>query len=403
MNRFVFALFSISCFSAYGFESVIKFKHTEGKGIGFNQGYSTIDYLGMQNWNHIETLVNLRGHVFNSGDFAGNGGLGTRFQTSQCSLLGIYGFYDFRQYHHLFVQQVSAGTEFLTKWVDFRLNGYLPVGNNCAVQTRLFDHFSGNTIEVKKKFTGALPMVEFEIGAPIRLEKIYFTAGPYYLFHNTTKGKLTKAGWGGKVHMNVNIGDYFSFGGGVSYDSVFDFGGTGFASINIPFGGKPKKMTSGCGRHKSMRSMPIMRNEIIPIEKTTTIVPLSQEDEDGGLLSIVFVNNTAPEGGDGTFESPFSSLLAAEEHSSPGDIIYVFPGDGTPHNMDSGIELQEGQILVSSGHNFIIDDVEIPALTPGILPTIANTNLDEPIVKNPGANQGLLSDFFSLFNAIVGP
>lgn len=396
---FALTLFSIN---VYPFYSQLRVKHTEGKGIGFNQGYSSLDYLGMGNWSRVETLINVRGHIFNGGDWAGNGGLGARYQTSECSLLGLYGFYDFREDHHLFFQQASVGTEFLTKWIDFRLNGYLPFGKNTTSEHRIFNRFTGNTIEVVKKFKGAVPMLEFEVGCPIRFEKIYFSAGPYYLFHSAKDGNLTKAGWGGKVHLNVNIGDYFSFGGGVTYDEVFDFGGTGFASINIPFGGKPNKMRLKCNR--SMREIPIMRNEIIPVEKKTSIVPLSEEqDESGGALTIVFVNNTAPFGGDGSFETPFNSLADAEANSSPGDIIYVFPGDHTSRNMDTGITLQENQILVSSGHDFSADGVNIPALTPGDLPVISNSNPDEPIVQNPSPNQGLLSDFFTLFNKIVGP
>lgn len=400
MNRLLFVAFSLFCLNLYPFYSVVSLKHTEGKGIGFNQGYSSIDYLGIQNWKAVEALIDLRGHVFNSGDFAGNGGLGIRGQTSRCSLLGVYGFYDFRQKHDRIAQQVSGGAEFLTPWIDFRCNGYLPVGNTVLKKTRQFTGFVGRGIQVKTHFSGAIPMAEFEVGVPVR-PQIYFTAGPYYLFHNTDDRNLTKAGWGGKVHLDVDIGKYFSFGGGVSYDSVFDFGGTGFVSLNIPFGGKGRTMKKACQR--PMRITPIRRNEIIPIESTVAVGPMTRGDDSESSLEIVFVSNVAPEGGDGSFESPFNSLAAAEEHSKPGDIIYVFPGDHTSHNLDTGISLQEGQILVSSGHDFTVDGVTIPALTPGDLPILTNVNPDEPIVTNPGANQGLLSDFFTLFNWVVGP
>jgi hypothetical protein len=60
-----------------------------------------------------------------------------------------------------------------------------------------------------------------------------------------------------------------------------------------------------------------------------------------------FVNNTSSSAG--TYQSPFPTLAQAEAASSPNDMIYVFPGDGTTTGMDAGITLQNGQKLFGSG------------------------------------------------------
>jgi hypothetical protein len=62
-----------------------------------------------------------------------------------------------------------------------------------------------------------------------------------------------------------------------------------------------------------------------------------------------YVSATASPGGDGTVHSPFSSLAAVEEASSPGDTIVVeaSPIDVPP--LDGGIALKPGQRLIGDG------------------------------------------------------
>jgi hypothetical protein len=88
-----------------------------------------------------------------------------------------------------------------------------------------------------------------------------------------------------------------------------------------------------------------------------------------------FVSNTSHS--QGTIESPFNTLLAAEAASAPNDVIYVFTGDGTDTGMNSGIALKRGQQLLGAGINQTMATTEgkitIPAQDVG-LPIISNTN-----------------------------
>src|SRR3974390_1481326 len=54
----------------------IDIKHIEGKGIGYNQGYTSLDGLFTSMWNDFIPFVDLRAHVFNNGRWAANAGLG---------------------------------------------------------------------------------------------------------------------------------------------------------------------------------------------------------------------------------------------------------------------------------------------------------------------------------------
>ncbi len=98
-------------------------------------------------------------------------------------------------------------------------------------------------------------------------------------------------------------------------------------------------------------------------------------------LFFVFVNNQSPAGGNGTFESPYNTLAAAQINSSPGDIIYVLVGDGSDMGQNAGIILQYGQQLLGAGICQSLKTKEgkvtIPAQSPAGLPTISNTNVTD--------------------------
>ena len=348
----------------------------------------------MQNWQHAQAIIDARAHVFNSGRWAGNAGLGIRSTIHDCDLLGVHAYYDFRSYHHLFEQQISGGLEYLSHYFDVRIDGYLPFGKKGCIYDQKFVRFQNSQIMVDQKLVAAIPLAELELGVPVK-SGIYLAAGPYYLFSQDVKGYKIGDAWGGKVRLSWDIGNYLTLEGSTTYDPIFDFGATGFIRLNFPLGKKFQEKKCNYSR----RNYPIVRNEIIPILHTQKIAPLNRRGEVSEPLTIIFVNNTAEPEGNGSFESPFASLKQAEAFSEPGDIIYVFPGDHTPKNMEEGIVLKEDQILVSSGHEFSIEEVTIPALTPNDLPVITNNTPEEKIVEP--ANQHLLSDFFRFINEIT--
>src|SRR4051812_23333446 len=54
-------------------------RHTEAKGVGYKDGYTTLEGFGIYDHNsYFMPFLDLRGHVFNNGKFAGNIGLGER-------------------------------------------------------------------------------------------------------------------------------------------------------------------------------------------------------------------------------------------------------------------------------------------------------------------------------------
>lgn len=331
----------------------LELRHIEGKGIGYDQGYTTLalfmtadDVMPAHALKPVVPFFDLRIHVFDNGRPALN--IGTGFRYPDKRIWGASFYYDFRQTARRNYNQLSLGFESLGKRIDFRLNGYLPVGQNkSSLFSPRFGGFQGNFMKVSLKREFSLGGVNAEMGFRINKSKkipFYFALGPYYL-----TGK--KSAWGGKARASLAFFDRIRLEGNVSYDSLFKWIGQGEVALTYPFGGKkeirPKKGRS-CSEELSLRRLwaqRVERSEIIPID--TKRSERIATDSAGNPLIFWFVDNQSSSAG--TFESPFSTLVAAQNASSTGDIIYVFPGDGTSTGMDAGITLKNSQQLLGAG------------------------------------------------------
>jgi hypothetical protein len=107
--------------------------------------------------------------------------------------------------------------------------------------------------------------------------------------------------------------------------------------------------------------LPVERQEIIVVskfKKKHTIDPVAIDPTTGQPFFVIFVNNTNPNLGDGTFENPFANLtnldnvISAENAAMDGNTIYVFTGDGSSTGMQGGsMQLQFGNRLLGSANS----------------------------------------------------
>ena len=334
--------------------SRISARHIENKGIGYNTGYTTLEaFLAAPTdlWS-VMPFVDLRGHIFNDGHWAANGGLGLRSLIKD-RIYGGYAYYDYRDTKRKSYNQVSFGLETLGTFWDLRLNGYVVLGSK---QSRPYDtefsQFAGNTIYYTQKFQYALSGGNAEVGFyPLKMQNVtlYTGIGPYYL-----KGPVASAVWGGQARAKAMWKDYVGLELSYSYDHVFKNIVQGQVSLSYPFGPK-RKVRGSKGRSCIDNNLlcqrmiePVVKNEIIPVatkkNKSPAINPAT-----GQPYTIFFVNNLSHSAG--TYESPFATLAAAEAASGPNDIIYVYPGDQTTTGLSSGITLKNGQQLLGSTIN----------------------------------------------------
>lgn len=107
---------------------------------------------------------------------------------------------------------------------------------------------------------------------------------------------------------------------------------------------------------------------------------------------IWYVDNTAdPDFAEGQSHLPFYRLALAESASGPGDLIFIFSGDGTDNNQDTGITLLDNQKLLGEGVGLSIAGLGtiVPA---GMAPEITNVLGDAVTLGSGNAVSGLTID-----------
>ena len=366
-------------------------RYTSPKGIGYQTGYTTLEgFFSSMFKDKWIPFVDLRGHVFDNGKLAANAGLGVRYLTPS-RVWGINTYYDYRNTKHQHYNQVNLGLESLGRVWDGRINGYLPVGGKQSPYYHTkFKEFKGHSMYLRSSREFAFKGINAEAGFHLdhfKKAPLYFAAGPYYL---TGKGA---SAWGGQLRASVDLFHrYLRLEANTSYDSFFKWIGQGQISLNYSFGKKIKKRDCNRPSVYERAVQRVDRFEIIPVGKdyveTEAINPITQQP-----YYFAFVDNTSHSLG--TFESPYSTLADAEGNTSASQVIYVFPGDGTSTNMDSGITLQDSQMLfgASTVHPMVttLGKVTIPAFGSN-LPILTNTTQSLPVVTL--ANNNVVSGFY---------
>lgn len=359
----------------------IRMRHLEGSGVGFNKGYSSLDtfipFIGYSD--KLLAFIDARGHVFNDGKWAANAGMGVRFLPSEKThIFGINAFYDYRQTHHSNFQQIGAGLELLGPIMEFRLNGYFPFGDRNHRYKDKFSHFENHFAFFVQKYDFPFIGGDLEVGSKIyrgRYFSLDGTLGGYYF-----SGQYGQTAGGGFANLKANITPYISMSGNVSYDSLFKCRGNGELSINIPFGGR-KKLKQAYLNDK--QKLYLAERFLEPVGRFEIMVTDNHKkqaralDSNGDPLFFVFVDNLRGSS-DGSIENPFRTLAQAQANSSPGQVIYVFSGDGTTTGMNSGITLQNNQFFIGSVANF---DVR----TKFGIRTIPAQTKTPPQIANPGS------------------
>lgn len=356
-------------------------RHIESGGIGYKDGYTTLAMFFSPDSSHwrVTPFLDARGHVFDNGKWAANAGVGLR---TECHNLvyGINTYYDYRNVGRFNSNQIGVGIESLGELFEFRINGYLPIGKkSSSPYDTTFGGFSGNYLFLSQKYQSAMKGFNAELGfhfGRYNSFNFYAAAGPYYFI-----GQVARSTWGGKARISATFKDFLRLEISNSYDRTFHNKFQAQLSLSIPFGPNPRGREQDCtcravNRVYERLVQPVDRQEIIVVDNARR-KNIATDPSTGQPFFFVFVDNTSSS--NGTYESPYHSLAQAQENSSPYNIIYVYPGDGTTVGMDSGIALKSNQKFWGSGINHLLQTaqgtISIPAQS-STSPTITNTNID---------------------------
>jgi hypothetical protein len=201
----------------------IDFGHIEGKGIGYDVGYTQIAMvLGPEyRIGHGIALLDLRGVIFDDGKLAANVGMIARFLPKFfCEVFGLNVFYDFREGKHGNFNQISAGLEMLHRRWELHGSARVPLGVTKHTKKCVFDHYIGPYREVCKSRQFALNAFDLTLGYYLVKSKnfqLYAAAGPYYL-----SGAFDSSSFGGKALLRPQFTDYFAVELSASHDDIYE-------------------------------------------------------------------------------------------------------------------------------------------------------------------------------------
>lgn len=299
----------------------------------------------------------------NSQNMEGNFGLGIR-QLYNTGIWGNYLYYDRKisgitdKYH----TQLTLGSEWLAESWEVRANAYVPVTGEKSVTTNgglsggvnfngnniFLQQVSGNRI-VEEPMYGA----DVEAGFKIPDSKFWLHAGGY-----TFSGNDVEDVTGGRVRGRYDLTENISLSAEGQYDDVRGRQGWIGVRFTLPFGGPSQKPE---GLKARMTSSPVRDVDIVTQSKKQKVgqdalVPVLNANT-GVEQRVLYVDNTAAAGGDGSKDTPFNNLNDVNAQLQDNDIVYIYNGNGTSAGLDQGFNINRNNVqVIGSGTNFVYDN-----------------------------------------------
>ncbi|NEP08815.1 MAG: right-handed parallel beta-helix repeat-containing protein [Symploca sp. SIO2C1] len=387
--------------------SAADLKITPRVGAGYNSSAAGHDGFGrfegfvplLQNPGSDLLFLEGRLLVDNGAQLGGNILLGYRaFNPELNRSFGGYIGYDNRDTGDSTFNQIGLGLESLGAIWDFRLNGYLPVGDTRqVVASSTFDSgfqlagtpfFQGNSLVLtgERIFQSttiqeaAMSGLDFEVGAKLA----EFTNGGEVrgyggIYYYDASGSPSTVG--GKLRVEVRPTDYLNLGLGVQHDDLF---GTNILfTVGGTFPGtrpsgyrqerdEPKSVWARMGESVSRTASIIVDQQVESESFTEQLTTIATNPDTGQPW--VFAQVAEGGSGSGTFESPFGTVLEGVgiAQSDGNHIVYV----------RSGAAADTGTITIPA---------QVQLLSAGVLQQI-NTQ-EFGLVTLPFSGSGQLTNF----------
>lgn len=328
------------------FNPIFRVDARGGQLYGYDEGYTSVGgFLPFFTNENSLIFTDIRGLMTNGGKGGANVGVGYRQYVPELDrIFGISGWYDFDNGHRKAFNQFGVSFESIGRYLDWRVNGYLPVEDNEQVSNTILGAagFQGNFILLNRGISvdSAYKGFDTEVGGPVPLLGRYGMSayvGLYY-YANNDVGSFT--GVSGRFQqrinedltLNVALTDDHTFGTNAQIQVIADI---------------PNGFPSRWARAKPVRQRlrdPVMRNYRVTVEERLLVSKeFAIDPEDGNPYFVSHIDPNLAGPGNGTFENQFGSLAdytALQANKGDVDFIYVRPRtDGTSTNLDTGIVL----------------------------------------------------------------
>ena len=365
--------------------------------VGYDDGYSSVG------WFQPFEILGANGFfgqgqifVTDDGEVGGSLNAGWRtFVDSQNRVYGAYGGIDFDESARgNRYEQVTLGIETLGQMWDFRLNGYFPLDNDSSFEgLRSLGGgppvFQGNNLVVfgTAFFEKPMPGADVEWGFPLLDPSGFGRLRSYFGGYVYDSEDTNPAGV--RVRLESHVNEHVTLGAAFFHDDVN--GGMATASLDIRGWSRSLPgLNNKTPSNEAKLYLPIVRNYRVAAETYVENFSTPALDAGGNALDFVWVDNSNPNAGDGTFENPFQDMPG----NAPGaDYVLVWRGDSSEANpVLGGIALEDGQRLYGEGFRFSIA-VAGHAFGPApgvfdiddLVPTWSITG-DGPFLSNPGGD-----------------
>ena len=371
--------------------------HTSS-GAGFDGFTRFQGFIPLQQ-NPGQNLTFMSGQLLvdNGGNLGGNVLVGHRFFDPMTDRVwGAYLGYDHRDTGSSRFNQIGVGIESLGEGWDFRVNGYIPIGDTGKqVSQQTTDtgfvlstaFFQGNDLILqgqRQRQTIRMreaAMTGFDVEAGGRLLKIGDRGdlrGYGGLYFYDAGGSPDILGW--RLRLEARPIDYFNLGLSVQDDPLFGANVVFSVSANFP-GSRPRGPIPSTETALARMGEDVIRTASITVDNQQESEVFSESISEPAInpdtdQAYVFRHvQLGSAGGDGAAETPLGTLNDALAIANSNDLVYL---QGSGPDIPGGFTIPDGVAVLSSGPSQSINTqqlgiVELPASNSGNFPTITDT------------------------------
>lgn len=328
--------------------------HDAGEGIGFNKGFTTLEWMTPITGDFEWALLFADGRVLVRNDATVGANFGVAYRWYDLGWNRIVGgnvFYDYRhssEENHF--HQLGLGLEWLGEIVDVRANAYIPDVDN--VRGTVPNQFRGHRLIVNRDevaMTGGDVEIGFRL-PPIEAIQTELFAGVY---HFDGHGNEDATGW--RTRAQAEFGERVTLDFSVQDDNLFGL----TATVGVSFRYLHRFLPPYTQASRSMDPKFFRRPQDIeagsiayrlgePIERLQNIV-LTQQPEiatDVAGVPLNFLHVIEGAAGDGTFETPYGTLSAAMADADADTSITYTPFGGA---YVEDVTMVAGATILSNG------------------------------------------------------
>lgn len=371
------------------------------EGAGYKEGFTSFEGFFPLLQTPGKTLTFLEGRLLldNDANIGANVVLGQRFfDASAKRVYGGYIAYDNRDTGRSSFNQIGLGLETLGDDWDFRINGYLPVGDTRQQVSQNFFNpfFQGNYLLLNRdrRYEAAVSGVDAEFGGRLlrlgdsSVRGLRGYAGVYYI---NVAGGGDAVGVRGRLEARPT--DYITLNLSVQNDSIFDTRVVG--SVGITFPGSSARGNGNKPRGLDRMGDTVVRQSAIVVADQTKRDQVPAINPDTGQPYLFQHVNVGLGQSNGSFESPYGNVQQAlnATRRDGNDIVYVRAGTNPgipPFIIPDNVQvLSAGPLQLLNTRQ--IGLVQLPLSGSGILPVIRPGLLPGPAVTM--GNNTVLSGF----------